>query len=172
MRRCKLCYAYTNNPKFCTRSCAATYTNSFEPKRKGKVRICQSCKCEFRTSRSHQYRLKCKDCKRPRSIESKDRTLKEIRTQLHLANQHRSSLHAVVRQYCRAWNSKLRTQCQVCNYDVHVELCHIKPISLYDDDATLGEVNHPDNLLVLCRNCHWEFDNTYLLLEHIPNRND
>jgi hypothetical protein len=30
--------------------------------------------------------------------------------------------------------------------------------------ATLGEVNHPSNVIPLCRNHHWELDHGYLIL--------
>jgi 5-methylcytosine-specific restriction endonuclease McrA len=49
--------------------------------------------------------------------------------------------------------------CTFCGYDKYVEICHIKPVSSFPDSATLDEINSPDNLLGLCPNCHWEFDN-------------
>lgn len=57
-----------------------------------------------------------------------------------------------------------------CNYSLHVELAHIKTVSDFAVTSTLGEVNDPSNLLVLCRNCHWEYDHGYLKIENIPNR--
>ena len=50
------------------------------------------------------------------------------------------------------------TSCQECGYDKHVEVCHIKPIASYDIKTPIDTINDPKNLLVLCRNCHWEFD--------------
>ncbi len=49
--------------------------------------------------------------------------------------------------------------CANCNYNKHVEVCHIKGISDFPDDAQVKEINHVDNLRYLCRNCHWELDN-------------
>jgi hypothetical protein len=54
---------------------------------------------------------------------------------------------------------KDRTCCEKCGYDKHVEACHIKPISSFPDDTPIDLINSPDNLLALCPNCHWEFDN-------------
>ena len=68
------------------------------------------------------------------------------------------------------YNKDLPKACQKCSYDKHVELCHIKPINSFDDSATVGEINDPKNLLVLCPNHHWEFDNGILKLEEIGRR--
>lgn len=54
---------------------------------------------------------------------------------------------------------KDRKCCERCGYDKHVEACHINPISSFPDDALIDDINSPDNLLALCPNCHWEFDN-------------
>ena len=51
--------------------------------------------------------------------------------------------------------------CAKCGYDKHVELCHIKDIANFDDDSLLSEVNSRNNIIQLCPNCHWEFDNGY-----------
>lgn len=51
------------------------------------------------------------------------------------------------------WNS-----CKKCGYNKHIEVAHIKPVNSFPKDSTLEEINHPDNLLPLCPNCHWEFD--------------
>jgi len=45
-----------------------------------------------------------------------------------------------------------------------------KAVSSFPDSAYLEEINSSDNILVLCRNHHWEFDHGLLLLEDIPKR--
>jgi len=50
-------------------------------------------------------------------------------------------------------------KCQKCGYDKHVEVCHIKPISAFNLEDSIEQVNSWDNLLILCPNCHWEHDN-------------
>lgn len=61
--------------------------------------------------------------------------------------------------------------CANCSYDLHVELAHIKSVSTYTNEVTLGEINHPSNVIQLCRNCHWEFDHNKLdLAGVIANR--
>lgn len=49
-------------------------------------------------------------------------------------------------------------KCARCGYDKHVEICHIKPVSEFSDDVPIGVINHTENLLLLCPNCHWEMD--------------
>ena len=53
-------------------------------------------------------------------------------------------------------------KCAVCGYDKHVEIAHIKAVSEFDDSALLTEINNSDNLIALCPNHHWEFDNGIL----------
>lgn len=55
--------------------------------------------------------------------------------------------------------------CAYCGYSLHVELCHIKPISSFPDSALLSEVNSRKNNIQLCRNCHWELDNSILKIK-------
>lgn len=57
-----------------------------------------------------------------------------------------------------------------CGYDKHVEVCHIKPISEYDLDIKVSEINHKSNIHILCPNCHWEFDNGFRIVSSNPSR--
>ena len=90
---------------------------------------------------------------------------------------HKTSATDKVRQLNRVWNQDLfcnvkTGKCQVCKYSKHVDLAHIQAVASFDKDtAKLKEINHPDNLLVLCKNCHWEFDNGLLKIEDVPVRN-
>ncbi len=52
----------------------------------------------------------------------------------------------------------------ICGYSKHVEICHKQAVSLFPDTATMIEINNLANLLALCPNCHWEFDNGLLKL--------
>ena len=51
-------------------------------------------------------------------------------------------------------------QCVVCGYDKHYEVAHIKAVSDFDNNALITEINNVDNLIALCPNHHWEYDNT------------
>jgi sulfur relay (sulfurtransferase) DsrC/TusE family protein len=54
--------------------------------------------------------------------------------------------------------------CQVCGYDKFIMICHIRPVADFEDDATLEEINAPNNLVALCPNHHGELDRGLLQL--------
>lgn len=54
-----------------------------------------------------------------------------------------------------------------CLYDIHIDVAHIKPVCEFDDSDTVGDINRKENLMGLCKNHHWEFDNGYLTLSDI-----
>lgn len=57
-------------------------------------------------------------------------------------------------------NSSKPKKCICCGYDKHYEVAHIKAVSLFDDNALISEINDENNLIALCPNHHWEYDNT------------
>jgi predicted restriction endonuclease len=54
--------------------------------------------------------------------------------------------------------------CKVCGYNKHIQVCHIKSVSSFNDDNLITDINSFDNLIGLCPNHHWEYDNGYLVL--------
>ena len=160
---------------FCSRSCSATFNNVGIQRNPPKSRKCKKCNKTFFNSYKERRTVFCSNCSPSGLTYSdliKERTLKEYYQQNSLKDKHPSWRSAPIRGLCRSWNKDLQKQpCQNCGYSKHVELCHIKPVSSFSDDAKLKTVNSPDNLLVLCRNCHWEFDHNLLELESIPQRN-
>lgn len=173
MRPCDCCGKPTSNPRFCCRSCSSKITNRETPKRTPKKRICTGCGSSFCRSKSHNSIHRCSECHVP-AEQITEKTLKTtlgyLRNQLHLAGKHPSWVHSVVRQHARKVHKKL-VPCPGCSYDKHVECCHIRDITDFPDSATLGEVNSKRNVVLLCRNCHWEFDNDILFLEVGPDDN-
>ncbi len=62
--------------------------------------------------------------------------------------------------FARAWNKDLiGLPCEICGYDKHTELAHIKAVSEFSLDTPLKIVHSRENLRILCPNHHWEFDN-------------
>lgn len=55
-------------------------------------------------------------------------------------------------------------QCKICGYDKHVEVCHIKSVSSFEENDLIVEINSFENLVGLCPNHHWEFDNGHITL--------
>jgi predicted restriction endonuclease len=74
----------------------------------------------------------------------------------------RSSITRLARKSFMKSNKPYR--CEICGYTNHVEVAHIKPVSEFSDDTPISEINNPDNLIGLCPNHHWEFDNGLLKL--------
>jgi len=157
MNLCLNCNKETANPKFCSRSCSATVTNREHPK-KIRTRVCRVCTNLVMHSRTvfceeHFYERKTSET-------YKKMTLEDYRNTISVAGKHPSWVHAHIRNFARSWLKHLKTlPCASCGYDKHVELAHIKALSSFPDSALLGEVNSEDNIIQLCPNCHWEFDN-------------
>ena len=102
---------------------------------------------------------------------TKQTTLKEVYEQKSVDGKHPSWKASIVRATNKQWNkSLLSSSCEACGYSKHINLCHIKSISEYPDTATLGEVNDINNVIVLCPNHHWEFDNAHLTLRGITKQ--
>lgn len=55
-------------------------------------------------------------------------------------------------------------KCIICGYSNHVEVAHIKPVSEFEENAPIEEINDINNLIGLCPNHHWEYDNGILIL--------
>jgi len=92
-------------------------------------------------------------------IALKYNTLKDVRNSLAVKDKHPSWAAAYIRTNNRTVNKELlNLPCARCGYDKHVELCHIKPLAAFTEDALVTEINHRDNVIQLCRNCHWEMD--------------
>ena len=62
------------------------------------------------------------------------------------------------------FDNTVSPQCEICGYTHHVEVAHIKPVSSFNETATIREINSIDNLIGLCPNHHWEYDNGILKL--------
>lgn len=140
---------------FCSHSCAATFNNTGNRKHgKDKYNNCPPCGAKKRQSSKQ-----CKSC----HIKSKatlTRTTKgELFKDKSWANA-RSSIQTHARKVLE--NSDKPKQCKACNYDLHVDCCHIRDVSDFPDSALINEINALDNLVWLCKNHHWEFDHGYL----------
>ena len=67
---------------------------------------------------------------------------------------HNIRIHA--RKVMKA--AKIKYECNVCQYNKYVEVCHIKAIADFTPNQTINEVNSLTNLKYLCPNHHWELD--------------
>jgi hypothetical protein len=151
--KCLNCGLETKNPKFCSRSCAAKYNNRNFPKRQKKRYFCKICGNE--TSYRRTY---CKRCDPTKPKDFGDITITEIRLQA------RYQANAWIRKLARRvyYASDKPKRCSRCGYSKHFEVCHIRSIQDFPGDTPMSVVNHLENLVALCPNCHWEFDHGFL----------
>jgi hypothetical protein len=160
--KCKQCDTTTNNPVFCSKSCAARYNNKLFPKRLKKSRgFCTHCGKEL------FVRAKtCATCREKYS--TKQKTIGELREKEKKKGRHTSWLHHEIRSLNRYWNKNMtKMPCKKCGYSIHVELAHKIPLHEYPDNTLLETVNDPSNQIPLCRNCHWELDHGLIKLDQI-----
>lgn len=153
---CLNCNTLTKNPKFCSRSCAATINNQLSPKRKIN-KLCLYCTEQVKDYRSN----KClyHHTQYGNTLLA-DKSLEEVQSRLSTRNKHRSWINAAIRNHNRVHNKGLlKLPCAKCGYSKHVELAHIKGISEFLPSTLVKEINSPTNVIQLCPNCHWEFDN-------------
>lgn len=135
--------------RFCSLSCAASYNNQRRPKKERKIPTCNNC---GRTKSASG--TQCRTCLRERFT---SRTLGELRATNSTLDFHRKARTMARSAYKGPW------RCAACGYSLHVDICHVRGIADWPPEATLGEVNAPSNLIALDKRCHWEFDNGYLI---------
>lgn len=155
MANCQNCSKETDNPKFCSRSCATVYSNKTSPKRK-LTRICSECNEIVKSYRHTKCEKHWAEYKEGKYI---NRTIGEYRALRGGKMEHPSWMHAAIRGFARGWLKHLtKLPCAKCGYDKHVELAHIHPLSDFSDNTLLKDINSEKNVIQLCPNCHWEFD--------------
>jgi hypothetical protein len=161
--KCLHCNKETVNPKFCSRSCSAKETNKI-PKRKLSKK-CSNCDNLIRNYRSTLCEHHFQEAKKNKTDYIKNLSIGDYTQRDCLKELHASSRFAHIRGLNRSWNKNLiKSPCYACGYSKHVELAHIKPMSSFPSTAKLSDVNSTDNVVQLCPNCHWEFDNGLLNL--------
>lgn len=152
--QCNHCGKETQNPKFCSRSCAASCNNRIFPKRKAKEKSCKHCGIEIQAGKTT-----CNSCN-PSLVDWSRLTIRDLKEKsgLHYSSRIRDNARRVFKR------SGLETKCKICGYSKHIEVCHLKPIKEFDEDTPISEVNQLSNLLALCSNHHWELDNNDLIV--------
>lgn len=166
--KCKICPTVVyktkrqfekNKEHYCSRKCSCIDRNT--ERWSNYLNIHERSRCEI-CSKSRDYRSKhslCRLCYTKMSREkNENKTIADIKAKYNLKSNGRW-FSSEIRHFARWWNKDmLDIPCQKCSYNKHVELAHIKSISSFSDDTKLKIVNDRKNLLSLCPNCHWEFD--------------
>lgn len=172
----------TTKANYCSRSCSAKINNKKYKKRKleGKCVICSepisasrvhctACRLsKTKVNKFESWLSEVELTKKPIPIKDRPHNFRYetvgdiMRGHLEKYGRIRSNTFSTIRGRARIVAEKeLPRACQNCGYDKHVEVCHKRPISSFDPSASIdNEINHIDNLCVLCPNCHWEFDHS------------
>lgn len=131
---------------FCSRSCSATYNNKSIKKR---TLSCRQCGKLILSGYTY-----CNDCYISKHYLT-DKTLLEA-----IGNRKDSNRYTGIRANARRiyYCSAKPKCCMVCGYDKHFEICHIKDIADFAPETKISEINNIENLVALCPNHHWEFD--------------
>lgn len=139
--------------QFCNRSCAGLYNNRIEEP----VNLSKEEKQVEKLLKDSHSIMRCSKAelfaKRP-NWQSARSTIQKLARKIFLETHQERA-------------------CSVCGYDKHYEVAHIKSVSEFPDEAMLSEINDPENLIALCPNHHWEFDNSKIVKDmssKIPKR--
>jgi predicted restriction endonuclease len=155
---------YYGNPKIC-KNCGKIIEvkEGEKPRHVRKKTFCNS-------SCSATYNNKVRELKREKKVveglkkEKKEKfefLLDMTKNELYDKHGVYYKFRAVVRKHAHyVFNKHItKKECLVCGYSNHVEVCHIKSVSDFDGDSLMKEINSIENLIGLCPNHHWEFDN-------------
>jgi|APGre2960657373_1045057.scaffolds.fasta_scaffold21147_2 5-methylcytosine-specific restriction endonuclease McrA len=127
--------------------------------------MCQKCGTWCGSGRKY-----CPDCRKTYKEDNGRRNLEKLKdiTKADCVYKHgeMSNKYAYIRWHAKNKFKNVFTECKICGYDKHVELCHIKSIKSFPDDALLEDMNSEKNIVPLCPNCHWEFDHGILKLKN------
>lgn len=142
--------------KFCNNSCSSKHNN--RTRTINKKRETKYCSCSAPIPKK---RNKCNTCASRREIHLK--TKGEL---FGLRKNWQSARSSIRRDANSVYNkSKKKRECKICKYDKHVDVCHIIPVKEFSDDTLIGTINDIKNLVTLCPNHHWEFDNKLITIE-------
>ena len=137
--------------KFCCRSCSTTYNNLHRDKKEYFCIKCgKSLGFGFQANRSKL----CDECN-PNNVDWNKITYGEMKAKRNY------QVNSRIRELARTTYLKNNPnpKCEICGYDKHIEVHHIKGISTFSDDTTIAEINAKINLIGLCPNHHWEVEN-------------
>lgn len=162
MNSCLECGESTSNPKYCSRSCSTTATNRTKPRRK-KVRVCAGEDCTTATYSKQKY---CRSC-RPNHVDWSAVTLGELRgrAKYQVHAQIRELARRKVRKHLQRHDESRTCSIPGCTWSHTPHVAHVRAIKDFLDTATIREINDWMNLVPLCPNHHWIFDNKRHLLE-------
>jgi hypothetical protein len=132
----------------------------------GKQEYC-SVGCANKDNPRRKKTKKCKICQTlifsdytycPKCIEEKNEKLSNTPLSSFIKKINGASKFSQIREQARRIMKNEQQVCTNCGYSKHVEVAHKKDIKSFLPTALVKDVNDKNNLILLCPNCHWEFD--------------
>jgi 5-methylcytosine-specific restriction endonuclease McrA len=137
--------------KFCNRSHAASFNN-----RKYVKRPSESVRCPGCGNKKDSKATLCHGCLRKKRLaQFESKTIKEALS-LGNARVKYSYIRKRAIDAMSIWG--IEKKCRYCGFDIVVEVCHKKPISKFNENDLIGNVNSRENLEYLCPNHHAMLD--------------
>ena len=138
-----------NTQQFCSRTCSATFNNKQYPKKRIKnPKKCAS--CDNLISERKRFCVTCNE----KNLEKLSNTpISEFTRKSNDANRY-----SKIRMQSRLIMKNEKQICTWCDYIKHVEVCHKRAIKSFPPETLVKEIKEKTNLIILCRNCHWELD--------------
>lgn len=165
--QCQNCQKETKNPKFCSLKCSAGYLKNLGkslgngPCTRKEEYFCSICQKSLGLGWKFKKVKYCQDCYKTHSGNYVDYS--KVTLEDYFSNYPLHQVHAKIREKARNQLKKINiNSCQKCGYSIFIECCHIKPIKDFDRKTSIAEVNHINNLIGLCPNCHYELDNGFI----------
>ena len=131
-----------SNQKYCSRKCSGL---SQPKKQNPKKYYCIRCRKHIGTGFRNK-RTTCDKCNKNIKDWSKT-TLKELKNGRDINQYHARLRDLSRREYERSSKPK---RCCNCGWAYHYHICHIKPVADFNENQSVAEVNHIDNLTALC----------------------
>ena len=152
----------TKRKQFCNKSCAAKFNNI------GKNRH----RSINDNDSNYPTKFKRKPNVMPLEVYNKlNSILNKTKGEMFIYRKNWQSARSAIQKSARSiyFTNATHTHCcrKSCMYALHIDVAHIKPVSDFSDSTYINEINTKENLMGLCKNHHWEFDNGYISLDDI-----
>ena len=152
--------------KYCNHRCYSAHQVGRKRERRQRLikeKICKNCQANFLVKKRNPDRFEQKEfCDNCRHL-SRATVHNYTKAELFSKSKNWQSARGSVRKNAVSVfkRTKQSLVCIICGYTNHVEIAHITSVSEFADKTLISKINDSSNLVALCPNHHWEFDNGY-----------
>lgn len=144
---------------FCSHKCFILFKSKNISKIENKI----SCEC------GNKKNIQAKKCKECSLVVKTNLFFSKTKREIFEKSKNYFSARSTICKNARYWIKKynFEKKCLICSYDKHVETAHIISVMKAPDAFQMKAINSKENLMYLCPNHHWEFDNNFISIEQI-----